>query len=114
MLKLLTIGTLGAALVCAMAATASAQTIPPPIPPNIRYIVPARRTATLPIASAKAALRESHAPSKDMFQVRAYSTAGRSPYTAQLVTEFIDILLPVQPELPPRSPPPSVDRPIPR
>lgn len=40
MLKLLTIGTLGAVLVCGMAATVSAQTIPPPIPPNIRYFVP--------------------------------------------------------------------------
>ena len=40
MLKLLTIGTLGSALVCGMAAAASAQTMPPPNPPNIRYILP--------------------------------------------------------------------------
>ena len=40
MLKLLTIGTLGSALVCGMIATASAQTMPPPNPPNIRYILP--------------------------------------------------------------------------
>ena len=40
MLKTLTIAILGSALVCGVAATASAKTLKTPSPPNTRYILP--------------------------------------------------------------------------
>ena len=56
MLKNLTVAILGPALVCGVAAPASAKTLTTPSPPNIRFTpYPARRTAIPPIASAKAA-----------------------------------------------------------
>jgi hypothetical protein len=40
MLKNLTVAILGPALVCGVAATASAKTVTTPSPPNIRYVLP--------------------------------------------------------------------------
>ena len=40
MLKTLTVAILGPALVCGVAATASAKTLTTPSPPNTRYILP--------------------------------------------------------------------------
>ena len=70
---------------------------------------------TISSTTATTFVRESHAPSKHVFQVRACSTAGCSPYTPPLIIEHIDILGPAGPDLPniaPMDPPPSRDRPL--